>query len=575
MNELDLESAVNRYQNRPLPAPPRPPRDKRRSKRQSSLKKKFYDDTNDRFLQRSYDDVPKASDSADFIARESATQTAATQRDSQTVAEILRSDEVARNIDQNEENLAKGIQKFREASQKSYSERSRTSGDRPRTPLSRPMTPSALVIEQRVTRTPIQTDATLIMQPIEDDRFSSSPQAIRRGYMRFADDDNQINTDDERIINAAIRKYQMLEMQSSEETKSSEEPKLSPEKIFLDSPTPPPRRKSAGSSASPDSRAALSDVTPVSSLIASDRSEGTPTQVNDLSIENLLTVRDDITEFNVRPEADEPEFEPDPEPVLELESELLAEPEPELPNRPEPSKPEEQSIIVQTCSIEIEPAVVQAAVLRAQTDAAQKTVSEAEIKVNAVEPDKKSAADVPNEVPKRRTSSPRPPTVPTLPADYTLPSDIPASFYQLRTGISDDDSRTTQIPPAHLPPRHRSRKHHRHSSSSSDDDHRRHHRGAHAERSPDSSIAELSGQLIRACGRALNTSMNSAGNAMIDLLRGIAHNQDEKQKDISLVLVILVVIVACLMMLGMNVDRSIHHHHWDYLNPPDHFGRDS
>lgn len=91
----------------------------------------------------------------------------------------------------------------------------------------------------------------------------------------------------------------------------------------------------------------------------------------------------------------------------------------------------------------------------------------------------------------------------------------------------------------------------------------------------ESSVAELSGQLISACGRALNSSLNSAGNAIADLIRGIALDKDEKQRDIGLVLVILIVIVACLLMLGTNIDRSVHHHHWDYLNPPDHLGRKS
>lgn len=79
--------------------------------------------------------------------------------------------------------------------------------------------------------------------------------------------------------------------------------------------------------------------------------------------------------------------------------------------------------------------------------------------------------------------------------------------------------------------------------------------------------------MIRACGSALSSTLNTAGNSLIDMIRGLTKNQNDKEKDLSLVLVILIIIVASLMMLGISGDRSVHHHHWDYFNPPDNIGR--
>lgn len=79
--------------------------------------------------------------------------------------------------------------------------------------------------------------------------------------------------------------------------------------------------------------------------------------------------------------------------------------------------------------------------------------------------------------------------------------------------------------------------------------------------------------MIRACGRALSSTLNVAGNSLLELLRSLTSHQDEKQRDVSIVLMILIIIVASLMMLGISGDRSIHHHHWDYFNPPDNLGR--
>lgn len=551
VNELNLDNFMHKLQNRPLPAPPRPPRDKRRRTRKEST----------------------TSDTGDGL--ETSTQTELSQLDDlqgypRTVEEILRDDHSQRQNDfDNEANLSKGIQKFRESNQRSYSERSRTSAERPKTPLSRPITPSAVLIEQRVARSPIVMDATLIVQPVDDDgRIGYRTDSAESDRVPYVDDDPQIDTEDERIINAAIRRYQMLDQESQERksetpperpaalpTQSCEENRSSPEKTFMELPVAPPRRKSS-TCIIPPAEILLppSLETPASSVIDLDTVDAfvSDQEANDLSIDSLHINRDSNN---------------NEEPVLNVyirTAPHFASPEPDVVTSSVAYNNNNSGCEnLNLTSIEIAPDVTPAIVARASTEPQPPAQVHTPI-VASLE------APIENAVLEAEDAPQRPPS----PDNYTHPSDIPASFYQLRSRVSDDESRQTSVPPTaqqrHRPPR----KHHRRCDSSDDECHRRHHGGSQsANRTPESSISELSGQLIRACGRAINSSMNTAGNAMLDLIRSLTHSQDEKQKDLSLVLVILIVIIACLMMLGLAGDRSVHHHHWDYLNPPDHSGR--
>lgn len=549
VNDLNSDNFMNKLQNRPLPAPPRPPRDKRRHVRKEST----------------------TSEADDGL--ETSTQTEQSQLDDlhrypRTVEEILRDDHSQRQNDfDNEANLSKGIQKFRESNQRSYSERSRTSAERPKTPLSRPITPSALLIEQRVARSPIVIDATLIVQPVDDDsRIGYRTDSAESDRVPYVDDDPQIDTEDERIINAAIRRYQMLDQESQERksetppdralplpTQSSEENRSSPEKTFMEPPVAPPRRKSSTSIIPPaETLFPASLETPASSVIDLDTVDAAALdqEANDLSIESLHINRDSNN---------------NEEPVLNVyfrTAPHFASPEPDVVTSSVASNNNGCESLNVT-AIEIAPDVTPSIVDRAPPQ--PQPPAQVSTPITATE-----ELPIEHTAPEAEDAPQRPPS----PNNYTHPSDIPASFYQLRSRISDDESRQTSVAPA-AQPRHRPpRKHHRRCESSDDESHRRHHGGAPSvNRTPESSISELSGQLIRACGRALNSSLNTAGNAMLDLIRGLTQSQDEKQKDLSLVLVILIVIIACLMMLGLAGDRSVHHHHWDYLNPPDHSGR--
>lgn len=136
---------------------------------------------------------------------------------------------------------------------------------------------------------------------------------------------------------------------------------------------------------------------------------------------------------------------------------------------------------------------------------------------------------------------------------YGLP---PQPFYPTRN-YSDEEGAHPQAP-------HRRRRHHRsrRESTSEEEFQREQRKQRHETRSPEPSIPALGGQLIRACG----ASIRETGDELMTILR--ASSKDENKRDLHIALIILIVIVAGLMALGMSGEKSVHHHHWDYFNPP-------
>lgn len=625
LNDEDNEFYPHKMQNRPLPPPPRPPRDKRR-RRKSNIDRKFDDDDDDVgqvAIVESFDDSEFST--REFVGAEMATQTSldiddlylnedmpidheSAEQFSRTVEEIIRNsdDQELQKNDHStrtsDDNLSKGIQKFRESNQRSFSERSRASTERQ---PSRPITPSALVIEQRISRSPVQTDATLIMQPVEQDSSSKTidyrTDSAESEYVPYADDvdDTHLDTEDERIINAAIRRYQMLgnELdeqhnatprgsipQTIDENKVEDDPPKqynfieddAEQKLTLEAPQPPPRRKSSANAAqiTETITVPLAEVETMSVASTQDLNRLTPEPVNDLSSENVEPSHaqvNSLTVVNIQSndttmETTETVAKSESKPIasnLQITPEVMQ----EIIERVRETLPIQSSGQQQTAtqiSQSTPPPSPQDSETKVQEDVVKKIVTQTETEQKVTE-EKEEKSD---ETPKR------PPT----PTDYQPTSEIPASFYQLRTGISEDES---SLPPSAIPAKHRPRKHTRRAESSSDEEcGRRHHHHSHQHGGavartggPDLTIADLSGQLIRACGRALSSSLNTAGHSLVDFLRGLTKNQDDQQKDLSLVLIILIIIVASLMMLGLGGDRSVHHHHWDYFNPPDNIGR--
>lgn len=205
VNESNVHSIHISFRNRPLPAPPRPPRDKQRKVHKNIARKQSPRIASDTIVQRTFNDMPGHSAPPRFVEVEHSTQTEDKSLTGRVVGEYLCNSGAD---DSSYDGLSKGIQKFRDANQKSFSERSRNSNERPRTPLSRPLTPAASLREQRFVRSPIRTEL------LDDNDVSDGVPELPNStsYIRYADDD-QIDTEDERIINAAIRKYQMLEME--------------------------------------------------------------------------------------------------------------------------------------------------------------------------------------------------------------------------------------------------------------------------------------------------------------------------------------------------------------------------
>lgn len=161
----------------------------------------------------------------------------------------------------------------------------------------------------------------------------------------------------------------------------------------------------------------------------------------------------------------------------------------------------------------------------------------------------------------------KPPTAETeqAPARPPLPSQfgysaVPPSFFQLR-----DFSEEEAVHPQ-MPQRRRRHQNKRKDSTSEEEyqrDQRTRNRGAP---SGDQSILGLGGQFARACGNALRES----GGHLMEVLR--ASSKDENKRDLHIALIILIVIVAGLILMSMG-DKSVHHHHWDFFNPPDNHGR--
>uniref|UniRef100_A0A336LZ64 CSON005822 protein n=1 Tax=Culicoides sonorensis TaxID=179676 RepID=A0A336LZ64_CULSO len=77
------------------------------------------------------------------------------------------------------------------------------------------------------------------------------------------------------------------------------------------------------------------------------------------------------------------------------------------------------------------------------------------------------------------------------------------------------------------------------------------------------SILSLTGQLASACGSELSRQ----GSNLLNYLRSF--KKDQNRRDVHFVLFVLIIIIAGLFMIGMDhTDRTVHHHHWDFFNPP-------
>ncbi|XP_017786836.1 PREDICTED: titin isoform X2 [Nicrophorus vespilloides] len=178
---------------------------------------------------------------------------------------------------------------------------------------------------------------------------------------------------------------------------------------------------------------------------------------------------------------------------------------------------------------------------------------------------KEEISPIYEEIKTQETPPPRPPQ-PALDPIY-LPSQPPPSFYALRSppvafkdfDIDDD------IPMA--PRRRRPHKAAVPSVSSSEDEaaappsRRRH-------RTPEPSIPQLTGQLTRACVTAADQQLKRLLRHLTQLIIGHSIPGLDGKQDVNVAVVVLLVLVASIILLGWGNGKNVHHHHWEYFNPP-------
>lgn len=154
-----------------------------------------------------------------------------------------------------------------------------------------------------------------------------------------------------------------------------------------------------------------------------------------------------------------------------------------------------------------------------------------------------------------------PPPRPPNPASEYFPSQPPASFYALRAQeyVQDD------IP---MPPRRR-RQHHQkvisHSSSDEDSSPAAMVSRRRLRATPEPSIPQLTCQLARACSTATERQVKR----LISYITTHVLNNADGQQDLHVTIAILLVLIAGLILLGFGEGRTtIHYHHWEFFNPP-------
>ncbi|XP_026848822.1 uncharacterized protein LOC6602479 isoform X4 [Drosophila persimilis] len=225
-SNLQSGEVINKMKFRPLPAPPRPPREKRSTRAGSNALDSYEDSEQvasssqaDSYDQGEFEvEVSTQTDPLpdDFVCEEfeitedmkiieprRANAKGSDGSASKTLEDLLRSVETQEPQDEvdgvrvltEDEQLAKGLQRFRDANQRSMSERSRASSQADRSKsLSRPQTPSSAVVIERRVPTPSlvageEQDATvqasLIVRPISaadlaDDELRREEEELRR-----------------------------------------------------------------------------------------------------------------------------------------------------------------------------------------------------------------------------------------------------------------------------------------------------------------------------------------------------------------------------------------------------------
>ena len=154
-----------------------------------------------------------------------------------------------------------------------------------------------------------------------------------------------------------------------------------------------------------------------------------------------------------------------------------------------------------------------------------------------------------------------PPPRPPQPEDITetiyLRSQPPPNFYMLKspflTELLDEDG---------IDPGSRKRRHHRTMQRSSSEEAPPTPRTRRRRSEP--SIPQLVGQLTQACSQA---GTNALKRLIKHLTNNVLRNADGQQ-DLHVMVVMLLVLIAGLILAGWGNAKVEHYHHWEYFNPP-------
>ncbi|XP_055846648.1 uncharacterized protein LOC129912447 isoform X1 [Episyrphus balteatus] len=151
--------------------------------------------------------------------------------------------------------------------------------------------------------------------------------------------------------------------------------------------------------------------------------------------------------------------------------------------------------------------------------------------------------------------------------DYHLQTIPPIGFYNhLHTGGDDEEPAAAAPPPVY-----RRRRHLRRRDSSSEEEHQRRRSRSIRPEQPPQSVAQAGRQFISACSLPLVNIITQLTNALRP--NNNDNNKDQVQpRNISTAVVVLIV-MALSLVIYLLTGRNIHHHHWDYFNPPGNDGR--
>lgn len=166
----------------------------------------------------------------------------------------------------------------------------------------------------------------------------------------------------------------------------------------------------------------------------------------------------------------------------------------------------------------------------------------------------------------------RPPPPDLTPLLYSYLQDLslpPPSMYVSR-GLSErpftefHESQHQTPPPPTRRIKRKPATHHSESSSDEDRTHPSQRRMPPPIRGHEPTIVEAGAQFLRVCHNSVTRTIRQMFNSLMSYISGA-----EDKKDVQMALVIFLVLIAGLIMFGLSDSRTVHHHHWEFFNPPD------